>query len=114
MKLSNNLDLKNLNKMFSNGGRYARWRILSMIIVGIMAASALLTANFIYQNIYVTLSNANIIIVLSSNLSVDTIDLKNYNLAEERTRYKTESFSWSDKIRNIFNYEVSGTTTTKL
>lgn len=99
--------------MFSSGGRYAKWRILSMLIVGVMAASALLTANFIYQNIYVTLTNANIIVVLSSNLSVDTIDLKNYNLAEERKKYKTENFSWGNKIRNIFNYETSNTTTTK-
>jgi len=112
MKLNNNLDLKNINRILSGNGHYTNWRIISILVIGVMAVSAFLTADFIYKNIYVTLSNANDIVILSSHLSIDTIDLKNYNLAEERKKYKTENFTWPQNIRNIFNYAISASSTT--
>lgn len=112
MKLKDNLEIGNFNKIFGNGGKYAKWRIISILTVGVMALSAFFTGDFIYKNIYNTLSNANMIIVLSSNLGIDTVDIKNYNLAEERKKLKTESFSWGKEIRNIFIYESEDITTT--
>jgi len=52
------------------------------------------------------------IIVLSSNLGIDTVDVKNYNLAEERKKYKTESFEWKEEIRNMFIYDIYENSTT--
>ena len=77
-----------------------------------MAGSALYTANFVYKNIYITLSNASTIIVLSSNLGVDAIDVKNYNLAEEKKTLKTQPFVWPEKSRNILNYDTKTSTST--
>jgi hypothetical protein len=101
----------NINQIFDSGGKYAHWRIVSILIVGIMIGSALFTANFVYNNIYITLSNANTIIALSSSLGIDAVDVKNYNLAEEKREEKAENFTWPENLRNIFNYEVAPSTT---
>lgn len=108
MSINKNLDI---SQIFGNAGKYARWRIVSILIVGIMVGSALYTADFIYKNIYTTLSNANTIIALSSNLGIDAVDVKNYNLAEEKKKEKAESFIWPENLRNVFNYEITPSTT---
>ena len=100
------------NKIFGKSGKYERWRIISILVVGLMLASALFAANFVYKNIYITLSNANTIIVLSSNLGVDAVDTKNYNLAEEKKAAKNNAFSWPKETRKIFDYAITVTTTT--
>jgi len=99
------------NQIFGNAGKYARWRIISILTIGIMAGSALYTTNFIYKNIYVTLANANTIIILSSNLGIDAVDIKNYTLAEEKKREKTKNFTWPTNLRIIFNYETTPSST---
>lgn len=108
----------NSNKIFSDSRKYIRWRIVSIVVVGIMVGSAMYAASFVYKNIYVTLANANTIVVLSSNLGVDAVDIKNYNLAEEKKKKKMEDYSWPKDLRVIFKYEnnfntSTSTTTTK-
>lgn len=108
MLINKNLDI---NQIFGSAGKYARWRIISILIVGIMIGSAFYTTNFIYKNIYTTLANANTIIVLSSSLGVDAVDIKNYTLAEEKKQKKAETFVWPTNLRTIFNYEITPSST---
>ncbi len=108
MSINKNLDV---NQIFGHAGKYAHWRIISILIVGVMIGSAIYTTNFVYSNIYTTLSNANTIIVLSSSLGVDAVDIKNYNLAEEKKKRKAESFTWPTNPRVIFNYEITPSST---
>lgn len=98
-------------QIFSKPGKYNRWRIISILIVGIMIGSAFYTTNFIYKNIYTTLANANTIIVLSSSLVVDAVDIKNYNLAEAKKKEKATVFAWPKDLRVIFNYENTSSST---
>lgn len=89
---------------FGSGGRYARWRLLSIVAVGLIFASALYVGRFIYENIYSTIANANIIAAMESGLRIDAIDMKAYNLAKEKISLKEQPFAWPRDIRNIFEY----------
>ena len=106
------LTSKNLtfHRFFNHVGKYARWRITSVLIVSIMIVSAIYTTIFVYKNIYTTISNANVITELSS-LESYAVDVNNYNLAEEKKIEKTKNFTWPINLRVIFNYEVSSSST---
>lgn len=111
MSINKEIKLENLKKLFKPSGHYAIWRIASILVAGLILASALFVGFFVYQNIYTTLANTNTIIILESSLSVDAIDTKAYNQVAEKLALKKMPFTWPEKIRNIFDYVTINTTT---
>lgn len=104
------INWKDLTNLLPTKSRYQGWRILSIIVVGLATAAAIITAYFIYQNIFRTLENANAVVILSSNLNIDVIDTKAYNQTEELIKAKNTLFVWPKDVRNIFSYQALTTT----
>lgn len=90
--------------MTKQSGRYGHWRIINLLVVGVMIGSVMLTGFFIYQNLFTTLNNAYIVTVLSSDLGVDTVDLNNYERAQTILEQKRREFKIPADLRNIFIY----------
>lgn len=91
-------------------GRYGFWRLLNIVILGILVSGAMFTYYFIYQNIYSTIANANAIVSLRSNLSIFDLDLQAYEKATAAIAKKKHLEELSPNIRNIFYYNTRTST----
>lgn len=102
----NNLNFSEIWKRFDTErqSKYLGWKIASIIVAGMIVLSALLTAGFIYQNIYSTISNSYSIFVLSSELGMDTVDMDMYNKTNNVITAKQTPTEIPADIRNIFNF----------
>ncbi|MFA5770923.1 MAG: hypothetical protein WC894_05520 [Patescibacteria group bacterium] len=93
--------------------RYTIWKVVGMLIIGLLLACTMLVFYFIYQYSYLTLSNANAILTLSSNLGVDIVENNNFKISQDIINSKKSLPEITNKIRNIFYYvETSSSTTT--
>ena len=84
-------------------GKYASWRVLSILVVGFVVFSALAVSYFVYQNIFTTLSNANDIVFLQSTAAIDVVDKKAYDAATKLITEK-QSLTAPSNTRNVFDY----------
>ena len=98
-------------------GRYGFWRLLNIVIIGLLISGAMFTYYFIYQNIYSTIANANALVALRSNLDIYDLDLQAYEKANTAIAQKKHMEDIPLKIRNIFYYNTTtsiyANTTTK-
>lgn len=69
-----------------------------------MCASVIISVYFIYQNIFRTLEDANIIVLLNSAVNIDVINLPAYDKANDYLRLKVNNAQVPLNIRNIFSY----------
>lgn len=90
----------------SGMGSMARWRALSIAVVGGMVATALLIAYFMYQHIYATITNSNSVIALSSDLHVLSVKTETFEKAEKLLELKAATPAWPDSFRAMFQYGV--------
>ncbi|MEK7131710.1 MAG: hypothetical protein AAB797_03195 [Patescibacteria group bacterium] len=91
-------------------GRYGFWRLLNIVVLGLLVSGSMFTYYFIYQNIYSAIANANSIIALQSNLNIYDLDLQAYEKAEAAITQKKRLEEFPLNIRNIFYYNT-GTST---
>jgi len=98
-----------LKTIVKNDGHYRAWRLASIGIVGFLGLAVILTIYFIYNNIYTTLSNSNVILILSNSPQSDMIDVDAYEKAKEIIIKKQQAITIPSKLRNIFTYDESGT-----
>ena len=91
-------------------GRYGFWRLLNILIFGLLVSGAMFTTYFIYENIYSTIANANAIVSLRSSLNIYDLDLQAYEKAETAIIQKKQLEEFPAKIRNVFYYNT-GTST---
>lgn len=91
-------------------GKYAFWRLLNIVIFGLLISGVMFTYYFIYQNIYSTIANANAITSLRSNLNIYDLDLQAYEKAQTAIIQKKHLEEIPLNIRNIFYYNT-GTST---
>jgi len=89
---------------------YIQRRVLSIVTVGLMAGSILVSGFFIYQNIYRTLSDANVVILLNSAASIDAVDVTEYDKAEQLLALKHTPLAIAANARDIFMYDYSTST----
>lgn len=83
------------------------WRLINIIIIGLLISGAMFTYYFIYQNIYSTIANANAITSLKSSVNIYDLDLQAYEKARNAIAQKTQMEGFPSKIRNIFYYSTS-------
>lgn len=91
-------------------GRYGFWRLLNIVILGLLVFGAMFTYYFIYQNIYSTIANANAIVSLRSNLNIYDLDLEAYEKAQAAIAQKKHLEEFPPGIRNIFYYTTTTST----
>lgn len=84
--------------------QYTFWKAIGLFVIGLLLAGTIMIFYFIYLYSYLTLSNANTIIILSSNLAVDIIDVKTFQSTEGLIKLKKDLPDIPEKIRNIFYY----------
>lgn len=104
------MSTKKLNFIVAYKGRYGFWRLLNIIILGVLVFVAMFTYYFIYQNIYSTIANANAITSLRSNLNIYDLDLPAYERAQIAIAQKNHLEIIPNNIRNIFYYSTATST----
>lgn len=92
-------------------GRFLYWRVINLLIGGLLAGGAMLTFYFIQQSIFSAIANANAIVSLKSSVNLDFIDLPGFEQATKNIGLKSAKIKIEPNIRNIFVYGGSQTTT---
>jgi hypothetical protein len=85
-------------------GRFFYWRIINLLIGGILAGGIMLTFYFIQQSIFSAIANANAIVSLQSSANLDIIDLPAFEQATKNIALKSVKIKIEPDIRNIFVY----------
>lgn len=75
-------------------------------------ASIMWTINFLYQYAYVTLDNAEAIVILNATSGTDTVDSRSFDAVQKAINLKKGLPNIDPKIRNIFYYGNQNTTST--
>ena len=111
MSINIEFDFSRNFKYLKPANRFTPWKVLALVVFGLLMAGVILIFYFVYQYSYLTLSNANAIIVLNSNLGADAIDYKNFEISQTTIQLKKSSIVIPEKIRNIFYYVETTTAT---
>ena len=88
-------------------GKYGLWRLVYILIFGILLSSVLFTYYFIYQNIYTSVANANAIVSIQSNLNIYNLDISTFEKAAAAIDKKQVREEFPANTGNIFNYNNS-------
>lgn len=91
-------------------GRYGFWRLINILIFGLLISGAMFTYYFIYQNIYSTIANANAITSLQANVNIYDLDLQAYEKAVAAITQKKHIEEIPSNIRNVFYYGANTST----
>ena len=91
-------------------GRYGFWRLLNIVMFGLLVFGAMFTYYFIYENIYSTMDNASAIVSLRSNLNIYDLDIPAYEKARAAIAQKKHLEEFPANIRNIFYYNTNTST----
>jgi len=91
-------------------GKYGLWRLINIVIFGLLISGSMFTYYFIYENIYSTIANANAIVSLRSGLSIYDLDLQAYEKARAAITQKKQLEEIPSNIRNIFYYNIRTST----
>jgi len=111
MPTNDKLDQNSIKRYFKPTNKYTLWKSVGLLIIGLLVASIILVAYFIYSFSYTTLSNANAIVALSSSLSVDAVDSKALKIARDLIKLKIDLPLIKEPVRNIFYYVEIPTST---
>jgi len=85
-------------------GKYGLWRLVYILIFGVLISIVLFTYYFIYQNIYSAIANANAITSIKSNLNIYNLDIPAFEKASAAINKKQNQEDFPANIRNIFSY----------
>lgn len=91
--------------------KFLGWRIAYLLVIGALLASGLLTVSFVYQNIYNTLANSYAIVILSTDLSMDRVDMNAFAAAEQAIARKNTGVDLPKNLRNVFLFGPVATST---
>lgn len=105
------INLKTWIKNPPTTGEYLGWRIMSVLLVGAMAGSAFFSAWFIYNNIYITVTNAASIVILESTQKIEAVDWTAFEQTKQNLILKDEKTEWAKNVRDIFTYLENPTST---
>ncbi len=87
------------------------WRIITSLIITGLVLLVCGSAYFAYNNIYLTIVNANNIFLLETKLNTENVDIKTYENAIKMIELKKERTDVPEDLRNIFEYKQNSTST---
>jgi len=105
-------NLKNFKISLRYKTQFAFWRMLNLLIVGILLIGSGFAIYFVCNNINNALENTTLIINLKTNATFDSLDLKNYDTVNKKIKQKENLPALTTSTRNIFEYGPIVTTTT--
>lgn len=97
-------------KTKSPTAKYGLWRLVYILVFGLLATGIVLTAYFIYQTIYIGIANANSIISTSLSSNTYSLDTASYEKSLTATTEKSKLEKFQPNTRNIFYYSQNTTT----
>ncbi|PIT87727.1 MAG: hypothetical protein COU31_01290 [Candidatus Magasanikbacteria bacterium CG10_big_fil_rev_8_21_14_0_10_40_10] len=104
MSINDNLKKIKISLRYSGLGYFAFWRILNLIIIGLLLAGGFLSIYFIYQNINTALVNSATILNLKSNLTYDALNIIDFEKARQAIDNKKKQTPVQKNLRNLFVY----------
>lgn len=99
--------LNKLSSRLSWRNSYTFWNSLSLVLLGAMAASLLISTFFIQRNIYQTLDDANSIVVLSASPDIEVVDIALFEQIERVRSLKNVVRPVPPNLRYPFQYVSS-------
>jgi hypothetical protein len=92
--------------------KYRLWRLVYILVFGLLSFGIALTAYFIYQTIYSGIANSNAII--STNLASNTysLDMASYEKSLTAITQKKQLEKFEPNLRNVFYYAQTQNTST--
>ncbi len=99
------MSIKNITQIFPlhSSSRFAHWRMLSLILFGVMLGSLLLSFYFVYNYVYRTIDAADAVVSLNSSLN-DTLDIATFSKFETALTLKQQLASSTITLRYPFSY----------
>jgi len=112
--LTNKITTREIWKKLAPPGKnnYLGWRLTSIALTGAILMSGIITAGFVYQNIYSTITNAYSIFALNSELGMDIVDMNLYQQTAAIVKDKKNPAVIPANLRNIFGYQMPVPTST--
>ena len=104
--------LSGKKSFLSKDTRYQFWRILNLACFGLLLLIMGWTALFVYQNVYSTQDDAQAIYLLNKNLSLDIINVPDFEKVKKLIDSKKNETVWPANLRNVFFYAVPAATST--
>lgn len=87
------------------------WNMMTILVITIFLLIISCSLYFAYNNIYLTLNNAQTIFLLESKLGSENIDIKNFEISQQKIKTKKEEIIIPENLRNLFEYQISQNTT---
>ena len=91
--------------------KYGLWRIIYILVFGLLATSIFLTSYFIYQTIYIGIANANAIVASQLNFNIYNLNISSFEKSLSAINQKKQLGDFPPRVRNIFFYSPSASTT---
>lgn len=102
--------LTNKTKLASPTTKYGLWRLVYILVFGLLTFGVILTGYFIYQTIYIGIANANSIISTELTANTYSLDTASYEKSLTATSQKSQLEKFQPNTRNIFYYSQSTST----
>ena len=102
-----NFNFGSLRPALKPGGqpsRYAVWRFINLVVLGLLAVGAFGTSYFVYLNIYDAYNNTAAIMILNTDTRSDMIDLPIFDKISKMVELKKQQPDLPPGIRNVFVY----------
>lgn len=92
--------------------KYGLWRLIYILVFGLLAAGMTLTGYFIYKTIYIGIANASAIISTGLSSNTYSLDTASYEKSIAATAQKKQLEKFENNTRNIFYYSQAQSTST--
>ncbi len=102
--------LTNKTKLTPQATKYGLWRLIYILVFGLLTFGVILTGYFIYQTIYIGIANANSIISTELTSNTYSLDTASYEKSLTATTQKRLLEKFQPNTRNIFYYSQSTST----
>lgn len=90
--------------------KYGLWRMIYILVFGLLATSVFLTSYFIYQTIYIGIANANAIVASQLNSTMYNLNIASFEKSLAAINQKKQLGDFSPNVRNMFFYSQSTST----
>ncbi len=97
--------IRNIKFITKDNSQFLFWRLLNIIVSGLLLVGMMLATTFIYKNIDIALTNATIISNIKSGVTFDTLDISGFERAKKTINNKKQLTTFTLITRNIFTYE---------
>lgn len=109
MSISKRIKKTKLSLRYGQKNHYGFWRILNIIVSGILLAGVIFTVSFIYKNVNTALTNTVTIAKIRTQITFDALDTETYEQTKKTIEDKQSLKSIPSGVRFVFDYQTTTT-----